>query len=82
MARPSGGGQDAGQAADLTDHVRTFAGGAAVSRAAVATASRALSRMVSVLGRHRLAEPLPWVGSGWGKGRRRLAWGKQKLWYV
>jgi hypothetical protein len=35
--------------------------------------------MAGVQGRHCLAEPLPWVGSGWGKGRRTLAWGKQKL---
>jgi hypothetical protein len=24
-----------------------------------------------------LAEPLPWVGSGWGNGQRKLTWGKQ-----
>jgi hypothetical protein len=35
--------------------------------------------MAGVQGRHCVAEPLPWVGSGWGKGRRMLAWGKQKL---
>src|SRR2546422_9346612 len=30
-------------------------------------------------GWQRLAEPLPWVGSGCGKDRRTLAWGKQQL---
>ena len=27
----------------------------------------------------RRAEPVPWVGSGCGRGWRKLAWGKQKL---
>ena len=35
--------------------------------------------MAGVRGRQRLAEPLPWVGSGWGNGRRQEACGKQKL---
>src|SRR5216684_3866409 len=35
--------------------------------------------IAGVRGCQRLAEPLPWVGSGCGKGRRKLAWGKQKL---
>ena len=30
-------------------------------------------------GRHNLAEPVPLVGSGCGRGWRTLAWGKQKL---
>jgi hypothetical protein len=30
-------------------------------------------------GRHALTEPLPRVGSGCGKGTRKLACGKQKL---
>lgn len=30
-------------------------------------------------GRQRLAEPIPLVGSGCGKGRRKEAWGRQKL---
>ena len=35
--------------------------------------------MAGVHGRHTLAEPVPWVGSGCGRGWRKLAWGKQKL---
>ena len=35
--------------------------------------------MAGVPGHHCLGEPLPWVGAGWGTGRRRLAWGKQQL---
>jgi len=35
--------------------------------------------IAGVPGHHCLGEPLPWVGSGWGTGRRTLAWGKQKL---
>src|SRR5881296_3304016 len=35
--------------------------------------------IAGVWGCQRLAEPLPWVGSGCGKGRRTLAWGRQKL---
>ena len=35
--------------------------------------------IAGVRGRHCVAEPLPWVGSGWGNGRRTLAWGTQKL---
>jgi hypothetical protein len=45
----------------------------------VQTWSVSSAAMAGVLGRHRLAEPLPWVGSGWSKGKRKLAWGKQKL---
>jgi hypothetical protein len=29
--------------------------------------------------RHCVVEPVPLVGTGWGKGWRTLAWGKQKL---
>jgi hypothetical protein len=54
------------------------------------TRNRSISRKVQtwsvnpaaiagVQGRHWLAEPAPWVGRGCGQGRRRLAWGKQKL---
>jgi hypothetical protein len=35
--------------------------------------------IAGVHGRHCVAAPLPWAGSGWDKGRRKLAWGKQKL---
>ena len=35
--------------------------------------------IAGVCDRHCLAEPLLWVASGWDKGRRKLAWGKQKL---
>jgi hypothetical protein len=35
--------------------------------------------IAGVRGCHCVAEPRPWVGSGCGKGRRMLAWGKQKL---
>jgi hypothetical protein len=35
--------------------------------------------MAGVQGRHCVGEPLPLVGSGCGKGRRKLVWGKQKL---
>jgi hypothetical protein len=35
--------------------------------------------MASVHGRHCVAEPVPWVDSGCGRGWRTLAWGKQKL---
>jgi hypothetical protein len=35
--------------------------------------------MAGVQGRHCVAEPLPLVGLGSGKGRRKLVWGKQKL---
>src|SRR5262252_4179360 len=44
----------------------------------VQTWSVSPAAMAGVQGRHCLAEPLPWVGAGWGNGRRRLAWGKQK----
>jgi len=35
--------------------------------------------MAGVQGRHCFAEPVPLVGSGCGRGWRKLAWGKQKL---
>src|SRR5215831_5537399 len=35
--------------------------------------------MAGVWGCHRLAEPVPWVGSDCGNGRRKEACGKQKL---
>jgi len=35
--------------------------------------------MAGVQGRHCVAEPPPVVGSGCGKDRRKLVWGKQKL---
>jgi hypothetical protein len=38
--------------------------------------------MAGVRGCQRLAEPVPLVGSGWGRGWRTLAWGKQKLSYT
>jgi hypothetical protein len=37
------------------------------------------SRSRRRLGRQRLAEPIPLVGRGCGRGRRMLAWSKQKL---
>ena len=37
---------------------------------------RHLGDVFRALAEHK-AEPPPWVGSGWGKGRRKLAWGKQ-----
>jgi hypothetical protein len=54
------------------------------------TRNRSISRSVhpwsvnpaaiaGVCGCHILAEPVPWVGIGCGKGRRKLACGKQKL---
>jgi hypothetical protein len=46
------------------------------------TRSVSPAAMAGVRGRHCLAEPLPWVGSGWGNGRRTLALGKQKLSYT
>src|SRR5262252_10146663 len=45
----------------------------------VQTWSVSPAAMAGVRGCQRLAEPLPWVGSGCGKGRRKLACGKQKL---
>jgi hypothetical protein len=35
--------------------------------------------MAGVWGCQRLAEPVPLGGSGCGKGRRKAAWGRQKL---
>ena len=35
--------------------------------------------MAGVQGRPCVAEPVPLVGSGWGRGGHTLAWGKQKL---
>jgi hypothetical protein len=35
--------------------------------------------IAGVWGRHCLAEPVPWVGSGWGSAWRKEAWGRQKL---
>jgi hypothetical protein len=35
--------------------------------------------MAGVQGRHCFAEPVPLVGSGWGRDWRKLVWGKQKL---
>ena len=37
--------------------------------------------MAGVRGRHGLAEPVPLVGIGLRQGWRKLAWGRQKLWY-
>jgi hypothetical protein len=45
----------------------------------VQTWSVSPAAMAGVWGRHCMAEPLPWVGSGGGNSRRTLAWGKQKL---
>jgi hypothetical protein len=45
----------------------------------VQTWSVSPAAMAGVQGRHWVAEPQPWAGSGWDKGRRTLAWGKQKL---
>src|SRR5882724_1519557 len=38
--------------------------------------------IAGVRGCHRLAEPLPCVGKGCGRGRRKLVWGKHQLEYV
>jgi hypothetical protein len=35
--------------------------------------------IAGVHGRHHLAEPVPWVGSGTGSGWRKLACGKTQL---
>jgi hypothetical protein len=43
------------------------------------TRSVSPAAIAGVQGRHCLAEPVPLVGSSWGNGRRKLAWGKQKL---
>ena len=48
----------------------------------VQTWSVSPAAMAGVQGRHCLAEPRPWVGSGWSRGWRKLAWGMQKLWYT
>ena len=48
----------------------------------VQTWSVSPAAMAGVEGCHCLAEPRPWVGSGWSRGWRKLAWGKQKLWYT
>src|SRR5262249_38063629 len=45
----------------------------------VQTWSVSPAAMAGVRGCQRWAEPLPWVDSGCGKGRRKLACGKQKL---
>jgi hypothetical protein len=45
----------------------------------VQTWSVSPAAIAGVRGRHCVAAPLPWVGSGCGKSRRKLAWGKQKL---
>src|SRR6266568_443197 len=45
----------------------------------VQTWSVSPAAMAGVYGRHNLAEPVPFVGSGCGRGWRTLAWGKQKL---
>jgi len=34
--------------------------------------------IAGVHGRHCMAEPVPLVGSGWGRGWRKFVWGKQK----
>ena len=44
----------------------------------VQTWSVSPAALARVRGCQRLAEPLPWVGSGCGKDRRKLACGKQK----
>src|SRR5215471_4685120 len=45
----------------------------------VHTRSVSPAAMAGVQGCHCFAEPVPLVGSGWGRGWRTLAWGKQKL---
>ena len=46
----------------------------------VQTWSVSPAAMAGVRGRHCLAEPVPLVGTGCGRGRRKLACGRQKLW--
>src|SRR5215831_7964182 len=45
----------------------------------VQTWSVSPAAIAGVHGRHNWAEPVPWAGSGCGRGWRKLAWGKQKL---
>jgi hypothetical protein len=36
--------------------------------------------IAGVCGHHRLVEPVPLVGAGGGRGKRKLACGNTKLW--